>query len=105
MAYLFYAALAYVVYKAVQQAGAKGSPKKRRRKQVRAAPSKPPHEVLGIEPDASEAEIRKAYQKLIREYHPDRVAHAAEELQALANERSKQINAAYAVLMERVRSS
>lgn len=33
-----------------------------------------PHEILGITEDASEFEIQKAYKKLVKRYHPDKVA-------------------------------
>jgi DnaJ-domain-containing protein 1 len=58
----------------------------------------PPHEVLGVAPDASADEIRKAYQDKVRQYHPDRVAGAAPELQKLAERRTKELNAAYQAL-------
>ena len=43
-------------------------------------------------------EIRAAYQKLIQKYHPDRVADLGPELQELAAQRTKELNAAYAAL-------
>ncbi|MFT7669909.1 MAG: DnaJ like chaperone protein [Planctomycetota bacterium] len=30
-----------------------------------------PYEVLGVEPDASDADVRSAHRRLVREYHPD----------------------------------
>ena len=38
---------------------------------VEELPPRPPHEVLGIEKDASPAEIKAAYRKLSRQLHPD----------------------------------
>ena len=54
-----------------------------------------PYTVLGISRTASEEEIKKAYRKLVRQYHPDKVAHLGDEFKALAEERFKQIQQAY----------
>jgi preprotein translocase subunit Sec63 len=54
-----------------------------------------PYELLGVEPDASQQQIRAAYQRLVRQYHPDRVANMAPEIRQLAEQRTKEINAAY----------
>lgn len=51
--------------------------------------------VLQVSPDASRAEAQLAYRKLMRQYHPDRVATLGTELQELAERKTKQINAAY----------
>jgi DnaJ-class molecular chaperone len=51
--------------------------------------------------DASEAEISAAYRRLAQMYHPDKVAGLAPEFQALADERMKEINAAYEVLKQK----
>jgi DnaJ like chaperone protein len=104
MGWLIYGALAYVVYKAVTQAKSGDKPAARppsparRRSSEPAAPA--PHEVLGVARGATEDEIRKAYQAKIKQYHPDRVSHAADELQLLAERRTKEINAAYHALMK-----
>ena len=53
------------------------------------------YEILGIAPDTSLKEIKKAYQALIQQYHPDRVADMGPELKDVAEARTKEINAAY----------
>lgn len=53
------------------------------------------YEVLGVRPDASEEEIKKAYRRLALQHHPDRNPG-----NRAAEERFKEISAAYAVLMD-----
>ncbi len=112
MTWLIYGAVGYVVYK-LAKGGKLGplpvvtAPKKKKRKKKTKRTRKPdvpraPHEVLGVEPDASAHDVRHAYQELMRKYHPDRVANAADELRALATKRSKEINAAYDFMKQRV---
>lgn len=52
-----------------------------------------PYKVLGVSPDASDEEIKKAYRTLARKYHPDNYVN--NPLADLANEKMKQINDAY----------
>jgi len=54
-----------------------------------------PYETLGVAPDASQAQIDKAYRQLMAKYHPDRVAGAADEIRDIAEQRTRAINAAY----------
>ena len=49
-----------------------------------------PYKVLGVSPDASDEEIKKAYRKLAKKYHPDRNPGDAE-----AAKKMQEVNAAY----------
>ncbi|MBU1137912.1 MAG: DnaJ domain-containing protein [Proteobacteria bacterium] len=51
--------------------------------------------VLGLEPGADKEAIKKAYRKLSMKYHPDKVGHLGEEFHGVAEEKMKEINAAY----------
>jgi DnaJ like chaperone protein len=50
---------------------------------------------LGLKKGASQDEIKKAYRKLSMQYHPDKVRHLGEEFRAIAEDKMKEINAAY----------
>ena len=54
---------------------------------------KDPYKVLGVDPTASDEDIKKAYRKLARKYHPDKYAES--DLKELAEEKMKEINYAY----------
>lgn len=54
------------------------------------------YDVLGVSPDASQAEIKRAYRRLAREHHPD--VNPNDET---AEARFKEINEAYEVLSDR----
>lgn len=54
-----------------------------------------PYDVLQIPREASQEEIKAAYKHLAGKYHPDKVLHLGEEFQSLAEERFKEIQAAY----------
>ena len=54
------------------------------------------YEVLGVSKDASDAEIKKAYKKLARKYHPDLNRGHEKE----AEEKFKEVNAAYEILKD-----
>lgn len=52
-----------------------------------------PYSILGISPNASDDEIKKAYRDLARKYHPDN--YHDNPLSDLAQEKMKEINEAY----------
>lgn len=66
---------------------------------------KSPYEELGIDPGASDAEVERAFRRLISQYHPDRVAGAAPELREQAERRASAINAAYEAIQKQRRQS
>jgi len=57
-----------------------------------------PYRILGIERNASQEEIKKAFKQLANKYHPDKVQHLGEEFRALAEDRFKEIQEAYQAL-------
>ena len=54
---------------------------------------KDPYSILGISPNASPDEVKKAYRELARKYHPDNYQN--NPLADLAEEKMKEINEAY----------
>jgi len=57
--------------------------------------------VLGLPPTAGVDEIKRAYKRLMRKYHPDAVATLSPGEQAAAAERAKLINEAYHIIERR----
>ncbi len=55
------------------------------------------YQALGVTKDNSDAEVKKSYRRLIREYHPDKLMGQGlpEEMIKEATERSQEIQAAY----------
>ena len=67
--------------------GAEGGAKARRNRTA--------YEILQVSPTASIGEIRVAYRRMVRLYHPDQVSGLGEELRDVAERHMKEINAAY----------
>lgn len=60
------------------------------------------YQALGVEKDASDSEVKRAYRKLISENHPDKLASRGlpESMRPVAEERSREINKAYDLIKE-----
>lgn len=52
------------------------------------------YKVLGVSPNATDDEVRKAYRKLALAHHPDRVAALGEDVRKAAEQKFQEINAA-----------
>lgn len=59
-----------------------------------------PWSVLGVAPGTALPEVRRAYLRLVAQYHPDKVAQLGPKLQAVALEETRRLNAAWTRLRE-----
>jgi len=57
-----------------------------------------PYKVLGIEPTASDTQVKAAYRKLVNMWHPDRFQSKSQEEIDRATEKFKEIQAAYEII-------
>ena len=52
------------------------------------------YKILGVSPDATDDELKRAYRKLALEHHPDRVSSLGEDVKRAAEKKFQEINAA-----------
>lgn len=62
---------------------------------ARSTSARDPYVVLGITPKATDAEVKRAYRKLMSQHHPDKLGNVPAELKRRAEELARDINAAY----------
>jgi len=65
----------------------------------------PPHEILGVPADAPLAEIERAYRRLMKRYHPDRVGRAGSREWEDAQKIAEAINTARDRMIQQRRRS
>ena len=56
------------------------------------------YQILEIEPSVSDEELKTAYRKMAKEFHPDKVAHLGESVQKAAKEKFQKIAEAYEII-------
>jgi len=53
------------------------------------------YDILGVSPNATDDEVKKAYRRMALENHPDKVTHLGEDIRKSAEEKFKKIQEAY----------
>ncbi|UZE96564.1 co-chaperone DjlA [Alkalimarinus alittae] len=58
------------------------------------------YQLLGVTPNATEAEVKKSYRRLMSQHHPDKLVSKGlpEEMMKIATEKTREIKAAYEVI-------
>ena len=61
------------------------------------------YKILELDPTATISEIKKAYRKMAKKYHPDKVSHLGKEHQKGAEEKFRKVQEAYEQLLKEKR--
>ena len=74
----------------------------KRRKQAANSPQ-PLSKALGVNKDMTDQEIKRAYRKLMSQYHPDKLMGQGlpEDMIAVATEQAKEVQVAYDLITKR----
>jgi len=60
------------------------------------------YKILEIQPESSPLEIKKAYRKMVKKFHPDKVQHLGKEHQNGAEEKFRKVQEAYEQLQKEI---
>ncbi|MCW7551191.1 co-chaperone DjlA [Endozoicomonas gorgoniicola] len=88
----FQAQQAYYHHAGQQQAGGGGGWGRPGRDELKQA-----YQILGVEPSATDAEVKRAYRKLMSQHHPDKLVAKGlpEEMMEVAKQKTQEIQGAY----------
>ncbi len=53
------------------------------------------YKILEVQPEATDAEVKKAYREMALKFHPDKVSHLGDEVRKAAESKFKEVTAAY----------
>lgn len=53
------------------------------------------YKILGVDSNATDDEIKKAYREMAKKYHPDKVAYLGEDVRKSAEQKLQEVNEAY----------
>ena len=53
------------------------------------------YKILGIDPNATDEDVKKAYREMAKKYHPDKVAYLGEDVRKSAEQKLQEVNEAY----------